>query len=203
MHQLRSPLSGNRPWLVLPAIAMLALASCSKGDEPAPSDPTPADPPVFVSDLSFSNYLLHLDHVSGDGESKTLVGYDIDDASWSDVAGLVYLGADADAEPLGTLTIGIDHFAYINNVYTAVVSSAVLSTTDVRVGTAQVLNARRYHLVPAGQGAASGLITIVERTDDLIAGILEFSMYRVQTDPNVQVPAETITLHGEFVARNN
>jgi len=156
----------------------VGLSACVKDDPIAVEDP---DPPTF----SFYQF-----NITGD-RRFVLDGIDVD-ASWDNDLQAVYLGTDDTFEPLGTLRMDVEfnpagalHF----------INEAVLSTTDVRVGTAAELNARLYTL------KFGRFRTTAWTSDYVVADSIHMSMERVLVWPNDS--PEDIEVTGYFTALRN
>lgn len=109
---------------------------------------------------------------SNDTINKTLKGEHVD-AKWGREFGIAWLGTDEVHEPIGTLTLNL---VPETNSQAYWFSSATLSTTDVKVGTAAELNARLYKLK---EGSISFCIPYVINDDYLLCDTFSIQMERV------------------------
>lgn len=136
--------------------------------------------------------------ITGPYELK-LVGKNVT-TSWSENDGWIYLGADENNEPLGTLTMEISIPSSKSEPIKVV--SAIQSKTDVRVGTADVLNARSYKIMDPTEDFPNVVaeITDWEIGTNYIKGSLHIDMERV-LNYSTDLP-EYVTVTGSFTAVN-
>ena len=85
-------------------------------------------------------------HIGSPGGIKTLIGENLEGGKWDPDTGLVWLSTDKANEPLGTLTLSIVEDSEKVDGY-ANVTGAILSTTDVRVGTGPQTNGKLYQQI--------------------------------------------------------
>jgi hypothetical protein len=138
-----------------------------------------------------------------DGIRPTVLGteakWDLSDATALDPNGWIALGPEDTGEPLAQLgmTMAAPTLNAAGNCIAPVVT-AVLSTTDVRVGTAQQLIARLYERV----GPEAGAVVFETIGPREASGSFLVSLQRVIITPNMPpTTGETITVSGTFVAR--
>ena len=140
--------------------------------------------------------------ITGDGiaDSLVLVGETVK-TNWDPGAGFIFLNTDENIEPLGTLTMTIavpliDASTWLDRWGYVPVYDALVSKTEVRVGTAVELNGRTYQKF---DGDDKGF-TNMEIGTNFISGNIEFTMERIlvwqQDEP------ETVTVKGWFVAKS-
>lgn len=126
------------------------------------------------------------------------------EAIWSVDARTVTLGTEEEGEPLALLIIRFESEPVATPTGTiARVEFAALSTTDVRVGTAEQLNARYYELEDGECGPASGSIVAVRYISSgmVVADGMCLKMRRVIVSPVAPTEyGETVYVTGEFVA---
>lgn len=120
--------------------------------------------------------------------------------NWEESAGLIYLGADDDLEPLGTLTMTIaPPFQDPSGTWVATIRSAVLSITDRRVGTGPELNARAYEILPSEEnGLGLGNVSSLQIGNNFVKGSIDMVMQRTLI-PSTQIP-DVVQVTGDFVA---
>lgn len=120
------------------------------------------------------------------------------DTEWDRGQGLVYLGTDDNNEPICTLTMYVSEGA--PGRYFA--TSAVFSKSDVRVGTADVINARTYRAVPGlREGDAQTVAVQLEKVEvgaNFIKASIRGEFERVRVYPT-DAP-ERIGFRGTFTA---
>jgi len=121
-----------------------------------------------------------------------LVGEDIN-SNWDQDNGIIYLGTDASNEPLGTITLRIGAITGGE----APILHAVVSKTDVRVGTGAELNGRTFALPESGSTQKVENITV---GSNYISGQVNLSL---EGDvPNSGDSTESVNVTGEFVAKD-
>jgi hypothetical protein len=165
--------------LIFSAVA-LYISSCFGERNPKPKE----------GKVGTEGYELTLTNTKG--QTKTLKGDSVD-TNWDPASGLIYLGTDDNNEPLGTLTMTI--FSPAANDSSRVIT-AILSTSDVKVGNSQQTNPRSYKLI----GSAPYGIKVESIDETQITGEVNIQMERVIQNP--QDEPETITLTGTFTAVN-
>ncbi|MCA9520392.1 MAG: hypothetical protein KC609_05450 [Myxococcales bacterium] len=145
---------------------------------------------------SGSVYTVQFKDVTGGGTLATSKGLLADDftGAWSQETGILYLGTDEVVEPLGTLTITLS--GHPAGPGSATVESAIVSTTDVRVGTSDELNARLYELVPGATQTA----VLRYSNSQCLGGTLTLKLRRVIIYPDQQQP-ESVTAIVDFFVR--
>ena len=130
-------------------------------------------------------------HIGGDGSAiRTLIGENLDGARWDPDIGYVWLSTDLNNEPIGTLTLTIVRDKDKGDGY-ANVTGAILSTSDVREGTAIEINGKLYTQVDA----SSNFIKIKEIGANFIY-VDEFSivLQEVNAEPS------GVVIGGWFIA---
>lgn len=161
--------------------------SCNSGDDlPQGTNPPEEEP-------TESSYEINVYGETDNGEEFrfTLKG-DSFDANWSHDQLTVWLGTDEVNQPLGTFTAVIQP---LENIPYAV-KTATLSKTDVKVGTADQLNARLY-----GSSNEVGTFNVAYVTDQIIVvESMSIPMERVITN-QTQV-AEDVLVTGKFTIVN-
>lgn len=130
--------------------------------------------------------------ITGDHE-RVLVGDNVESSQWIPEDGWVYLSADEFNEPLGTLTMSIGWKTEEEAYPEYYVASALLSKSDLKVGTAEELNARLYEMT-------EGTITYAEFGANFIRGHLSLKMERVLNWPDDE--PETVIVNGSFTAKS-
>lgn len=153
--------------------------------------------PTVNGEITEGRYSLTL---SSEHFGSTPLDGDSVSTSWAADTGAIFLGADENNQPLGTLTMTVGPvYTHPNGLRTVNVLSAVLSKSDVRVGTAEELNAMTYNLISAPD---ANHIFSVEIGTNYIRGNMSTVLFeRVLFYPE-DVP-DIATVSGEFVAINN
>jgi len=164
-------------------IGFLVLLSCEKMDPGADNKSAKSG---YEITLSGTNDIV-------------LVGKNVN-TNWDEEDSWLYLGADENLEPLGTLTMQLAVPSYSNDPIQVI--SAIQSKTDVRVGTAMELNARNYVIREPSEDfpVVRAEITDWEIGVNYIKGTLYMDMERqliYSTDES-----EFVTLTGTFTAIN-
>lgn len=171
---------------LLPALLLAASLGCGGGNA-GPSDPN--DPGTTEP----SQYALQVG-------STTLVGNSGVDTRWDAEQGTLYLGADDVAEPLGTVTLSLGPISSgTNGSRRAIIDYAVVSTTRIRVGTSDQLDAKLYNLAPVGIAEITGIKT----GTDYIEGTLVIDLIQVLPAPTNGGSPVPATLTGTFRAVND
>ncbi|MCB9518454.1 MAG: hypothetical protein H6691_05985 [Gemmatimonadales bacterium] len=177
-----------RPSRLLPILVLTTSLACGTSSPGPTGSGDPSDPRVGLP----SSYALQVG-------SYTLTGNSGVDTRWNDNDGLLYLGADDVAEPLGTVTMQLGPVSTgTNGSRTATVQTAVVSATRVRVGTAAELGAVLYRL-PSGTFAQ---ITGIRTGVDYIEGTMSIPLEQVSPAPQNGAPPAVATLTGTFRASN-
>ena len=136
--------------------------------------------------------------ISGDKVIK-LIGKDVD-TRWDEEDEWVYLGTDDHLEPIGTLTMQLSVPA--SSADPIIITDAIQSKTDVRVGTAAELNGRNYVIRELSEDFP--IVTAEVRDWEIGANYLKGTLYidmervlNYSTDT-----AEFVTVTGTFTAVN-
>ena len=170
-------------------IILLGISACSKndlGDIDDPNTPAPTQ----------SDYDLYIHHSTANGDSigRHLKGRNVD-GRWKREYGEIYMGTDVVNVPVGTLTLGI--VPAPSDLIVFEITSAVLSTANLLVGTSEELDARTYVL----KAQNTGLFLAREVTGNfIIADSLYIEMERLTFFPEQE--EETIVLKGTFTIVN-
>ena len=124
--------------------------------------------------------------ITGEDDYKLeLIGENID-LRWDPNVHTIYLGTDENNEPLGTLTMIVESNLEANKF--CILTSASLSKTDVRVGTAGEFNAKLY------KTESEQVFYVIELNQDLIHGELDDVLMKdVKT-------GELVIVNGWFIA---
>ena len=142
-----------------------------------------------------AEYDIHI--TSPEGGVKTLIGENLEGSKWDPDTGLVWLSTDKAWEPLGTLTLSIVEDSY-NRTRIANVTGAILSTTDVRVGTGPQTNGKLYQQI--GGADEEYFIKIKEIGANFIYGD-EFYFLMKEIDGNdINAEQNVVGVTGWFIA---
>ena len=134
-------------------------------------------------------------HISGsDGSTKTLIGENLEGARWDPDLGYVWLSTDLNNEPLGTLTLTIVMDG-TKAEGIGIVTGAILSTTDVRVGTGGEINGKSYKQVIVDEESSFVIVTEIGANFIYVEN-LSIKMEEVSDEP------ELILLSGWFIAKD-
>ena len=135
-----------------------------------------------------ASYLITI--TGSEGGPHILVGENID-SNWDRDNGIIYLGTDDNNEPIGTITLIIGTITGGE----ANVIDAIVSKTDVRVGTGAELNGRTFFLPEMG---GTQKLENIKVGLNYISGTLNLSL---EGDvPYSDDPPESVAVTGEFVA---
>lgn len=199
-YSLRSPF---RACLLAAGCVLLPLASACSDSEPeqstcpgGPNGPVEADYSLVVTGDSVTNFIYPPD---GSGGTLTV---------WSPDIRTIVLGPEETGEPLAGLNLEIAQAAYYaGDSCLAEVKWATLSTTQVRVGTSEELDAKLYELVPdaCNNGLLNAGFSYVrvasEGSSSIAVHDMCIRMQRVMVTPdNPPSYGEKITVAGVFTA---
>jgi hypothetical protein len=157
-------------------IAILGLLACGGADKNSNATVTKGEYVIVVS-----------------GDHDVRLEGDNVDTNWDPNGGFVFLNTDEFNEPLGTLTMTIGG-QIDESIKEYAVFSALLSKTDVQVGTALELNSRLFEFI-------EGSITNVEIGSNFIRASLGLKMTRVLFYPDDE--PEDVNVVGTFTAMSN
>lgn len=171
---------------LVPALLLATCLACGGGSDPTGPIEPPTDEP--------SQYSLQLG-------SYTLIGNLGVDTNWDDDLGIIYLGSDDIAEPIGTVTLLIGPISSgTNGGRTATITDATVSTSRVRVGTGEELDAKLWRQVsPVGLQQVTG----IRNGDNFIEGTLSIELVQVSPEPEGGAQPAVAMLTGTFRAVNN
>jgi hypothetical protein len=158
---------------ILLIAALLVMISCNKIDNGDRRDK--------------ASYMITI--TGSEGGPHVLVGEEVD-SNWDQDIGVIYLGTDANNEPLGTVTLTIGNIT----AGEAPIISAIVSKTDVRVGTGDEINGRTFFLPELGGLQKVENITVGA---NFISGEINLSL---EGDVPGSNATESVTVAGEFVA---
>jgi len=137
-----------------------------------------------------SSYTLKIYGAGGagvTGDHKLIHGKTIE-STWDDELGLVWLGTDRDSVPIATITFEIGEFHVYSEGDYADAHKIHISTTDVRVGTSEQLNAKLYT-------AEEGDILLFKRGGNYVKGVLSVPyMSEINTGQLVNAVCEFVVV---------
>ncbi len=185
-NYLSHPVTMKLLYSLLPAL--LLLNTCGSDDHKATPDKS----------VTHGSYDFE---ISGTAGGPYEIKSDNAKTNWDADAGYIFCNTDDKNEPLGTLTLTISS---VNPDGNAIILDAIVSKTDVRVGTAEELNARTFLITPrdtdpeADYTGSNGFITDAEIGSNYIKANFTMQMYRQIFWPD-QEP-ESVKVSGTFTA---
>lgn len=137
-----------------------------------------------------SSYTLKIFGAGGAGvtdDHKLIHGKTIE-STWDDELGLVWLGTDRDSVPIATITFEVGEFHEYSEYDYVDAHKIHISTTDVRVGTSEQLNAKLYT-------AEEGEILFFKRGGNYVTGLLRVhNMSEINTGQLVFVTCDFVVV---------
>lgn len=189
--------SKRRSVRALTAVLVLAIVQLGCGEDGPPPASNDDEPNSETQTPEGDYYQVCIDsEIYG---QTNLNGVHVD-TNWDADAGFIFLNTDACSEgPIGTVTLVIGDIVENENGPFATLTSALVSKTDVRVGTSAELNPVLWEaMAPAGAELGSGQVDIIDLGSDFIEGYFFSEVESVPVLPDD--PIDMATVQGQFLA---